>query len=59
MAERVLPRQLGARGVAEAEVLCRRLAEEVKTLRDERSGAAPDEIFGQLSKGREEEPAVA
>lgn len=51
VAEHVLPRELGARGVEGADALCRRLAAEAKTLRDERSGAAPDEIFGQLAKG--------
>ena len=51
VAEHVLPKELGARGVQGAEALCRRLAVEAKSLQDERSGAAPDEIFGQLSKG--------
>jgi hypothetical protein len=51
VAEHVLPSELGSRGVEGAEALCRRLATEAKALRDERSGAAPDEVFGQLSKG--------
>jgi hypothetical protein len=50
VAAHALPRELGARGVGDAEALCCRLADEAKTLPDERSGAAPDEIFGELSK---------
>ena len=47
----VLAGELASRGVQQADALCRRLATEARTLRDERSGAAPDEIFGQLTKG--------
>jgi hypothetical protein len=52
VAERVLPRELGSRGVADAEDLCRRLAAGVGALVDERSGAAADEVFGSLTGSR-------
>ncbi|MAF29509.1 MAG: hypothetical protein CL819_09835 [Croceicoccus sp.] len=48
--EKLLPGELAARGVADAELLCRGLAHAVAVLRDERSGIAPDEVFRQLAR---------
>ncbi|MCR9092993.1 MAG: hypothetical protein NXI30_02135 [bacterium] len=48
--EKVLPQELEARGVAEADVLCERLAHNTQMLTDERSEAAPDEVFGSLTR---------
>jgi len=50
VAERVLPKELESRGIPHAADVCRRLAAGVACLRDERSGASPDEIFGSLGK---------
>lgn len=50
LAEHVLPGELESRGVAGSHDLCHRLALEAGSLRDERSGAAADEIFGALSR---------
>lgn len=49
VAERVLPAELSSRGIADADVLCQRIALGVGALRDERSGASPDEVFRELT----------
>jgi hypothetical protein len=49
VAEHVLPRELATRGVEDAETVCRRLAVEAKSIPDERSGSAADEIFRELA----------
>jgi len=48
--QRVLPGELASRGIADPDRVCDRLATGVACLRDERSGASPDEIFGSLTR---------
>lgn len=49
--ERLLPRELEARGVPDSETLCARLAKQSGLLNDERDAPAPDEVFGRLVRG--------
>ena len=46
--ERVLPGELVARGVADAETLCARLARGVGTVDDGTTSESPDEVFRRL-----------
>jgi len=49
VAERVLPTELGARGIDEAEALCRRLAGEIDKIADgSESAESPEAVFARL-----------
>jgi hypothetical protein len=48
VARRVLPRELAARGITDAESICERLRSELAAIQDSTGGDTPEAVFARL-----------